>query len=133
MSTSRLILIAEDDVDNREGYAEYLAFLGYRVAQAGNGQEALEAARRLHPDVILLDLALPIMDGWDVARQVKADPATRDILLIALSACVFPDDVERATASGCELFLDKPIYPQAVAEAIERLLSERNEPHIGRR
>lgn len=133
MTTSRLILIAEDDLDNREGYAEYLAFLGYRVAQAGNGQEALEAARRLHPDVILLDLALPIMDGWDVARQVKADPATRDILVIALSACVFPDDIERATASGCDLFLDKPIYPQAVAEAIERLLSERKEPHIERR
>ena len=126
VATPHLILIAEDDADNREGYAEYLSFLGYEVAQAVDGEQALEAARRLHPDVILLDLALPLRDGWEVARLVRADPALRHILVIALSACVFPDDIERATASGCNLFLDKPCYPQAVAEAIERLLEERS-------
>jgi CheY-like chemotaxis protein len=126
VSRPQLVLIAEDDLDNREGYAEYLAFLGYRVEQAADGEQALAAARRLHPDVILLDLALPILDGWDVARALKADPATRDVLLVALSACVFPDDIQRATASGCDLFLDKPCYPQTVAEAIERLLRERD-------
>ena len=128
MTTPPLILIAEDDTDNREGYAEYFAYLGYRVAQAQDGKEALDAARRLHPDVILLDLALPIVDGWDVARQVKADPAMRDILVVALSACVFPGDVERATTAGCDLFLDKPSYPQDVAETIQRLLDERSAP-----
>lgn len=126
MPTSRLILIAEDDADNREGYAEYLAFLGYRVARAENGEQALEAARRLHPDVVLLDLALPVLDGWNVARQLKADHTTRDILVIALSACVFPDDVRRAAESGCDYFLDKPCYPQTVAREIERLLEERS-------
>jgi CheY-like chemotaxis protein len=121
----RLILIAEDDVDNREGYAEYLEFLGYRVEQAANGEEALDAARRVHPDVLLLDLALPLLDGWEVARRLKSDPAMDGLLVIALSACVFPDDVERATASGCDLFLDKPCYPQVVADAIERLIEDR--------
>ena len=123
----RLILIAEDDADNREGYAEYLTYLGYKVVQAADGGSALESARELRPDVILLDLALPVLDGWEVARQVKSDPQTRDILVIALSACVFPSDVRRATSSGCDLFLDKPCYPQTVAGEIERLLTERDE------
>jgi CheY-like chemotaxis protein len=123
---SRLILIAEDDADNREGYAEYLTYLGYRVVQAGDGETALESARTLRPDVILLDLALPVLDGWEVARRVKADARTSGILIIALSACVFPSDVRRATTSGCDLFLDKPCYPQIVAGEIERLLAERD-------
>ena len=120
-----LILIAEDDVDNREGYAEYLSFLGYRVAQAANGEDALVWARQLRPDVLLLDLALPGVDGWEVARQLKTDNSTRSMLVIALSACVFPDDVLRATDAGCDLFLDKPCYPQTVAAEIERLLAAR--------
>lgn len=120
-----LILIAEDDVDNREGYAEYLSFLGYRVAQAANGEDALVWARQLRPDVLLLDLALPGVDGWEVARQLKTDSSTGSMLVIALSACVFPDDVLRATDAGCDLFLDKPCYPQTVAAEIERLLTAR--------
>ena len=126
MAPARLILIVEDDTDNREGYAEYLTYLGYRVAQAADGESALKAARRLHPDVILLDLALPVLDGWEVARQVKSDPRTRDILVVALSACVFPSDVKRATSSGCDLFLDKPCYPQTVADEIQRLIVARD-------
>jgi two-component system cell cycle response regulator DivK len=126
VAPARLILIVEDDTDNREGYAEYLTYLGYRVAQAADGESALEATRRLHPDVILLDLALPVLDGWEVARQVKSDPRTRDILVVALSACVFPSDVKRATSSGCDLFLDKPCYPQTVADEIQRLIVARD-------
>ena len=125
MDDAPLILIAEDDVDNREGYAEYLSFLGYRVAQAANGEDALVWARQLRPDVLLLDLALPGVDGWEVARQLKTDSSTRSMLVIALSACVFPDDVLRATDAGCDLFLDKPCYPQTVAAEIERLLAAR--------
>ena len=125
MDDAPLILIAEDDVDNREGYAEYLSFLGYRVAQAANGEDALVWARQLRPDVLLLDLALPGVDGWEVARQLKTDSSTRSMLVIALSACVFPDDVLRATDAGCDLFLDKPCYPQTVAAEIERLLTAR--------
>lgn len=120
-----LILIAEDDADNREGYAEYLAGLGYRVAQAATGEDALAWARQLTPDIVLLDLALPGIDGWEVARRLKADPATAGIRLIALSACVFPADVIRAREAGCELFLEKPCYPQTVADEIRRLIGQR--------
>lgn len=124
-----LILIAEDDADNREGYAEYLAFLGYRVAQASDGDEALASALQLRPDVLLLDLAMPGIDGWEVARQVRADPRTRSMLVIALSACVFPTDIRRATDAGCDLFLDKPCYPETVAHEIRRLLEGRARPN----
>lgn len=122
MAPGHLVLIAEDDIDNREGYAEYLGYLGYRVAQAATGPDALARTRELRPDVILLDLALPEMDGWEVARQVRADPATSSTRIIAWSACVFPSDISRALDAGCDRFLDKPCYPQKVAEAIEDLL-----------
>jgi CheY-like chemotaxis protein len=120
-----LILIAEDDVDNREGYAEYLTFLGYRVAQVANGEDAVIWTEQLRPDVLLLDLALPGIDGWEVARRVKGADATRETLIIALSACVFPGDIVRAKDAGCEVFLDKPCYPQTVADEIRRLLKSR--------
>ncbi len=120
-----LILIAEDDLDNREGYAEFLTYLGYAVVQATNGQDAIVSTRELRPDVLLLDLALPVVDGWEVARTVKSDPQLRSTLIIALSACVFPGDVLRATEAGCDLFLDKPCYPQRVADEIRRLLESR--------
>jgi CheY-like chemotaxis protein len=128
----QLILIAEDDADNREGYAEFLTYLGYTVAQASNGQEAIECTRQLRPDVLLLDLALPVVDGWEVARVVKSDQQLRNTIIIALSACVFPGDVVRATAAGCDLFLDKPCYPQRVADEIRRLLEARDTltPHL---
>jgi len=120
-----LVLIAEDDADNREGYAEYLAGLGYRVAQAATGEDALAWARELKPDVVLLDLALPGIDGWEVARRLKGDRSTAEIRLIALSACVFPEDVVRAREAGCELFLEKPCYPQTVADEIRNLVGQR--------
>jgi two-component system, cell cycle response regulator DivK len=125
LSRPAVILIAEDDEDNREGYAEYLTFLGYRVEQACDGDSAWTRALELCPDVLLLDLALPGTDGWEVARRVRANPRTRGMLVIALSACVFPDDVLRARDAGCDLFLDKPCYPEAVADAIARLLESR--------
>ena len=133
MSNPTVVLIAEDHDDNREGYAEYLSFLGYRVEQAADGDQAWALAQEVRPDVLLLDLALPGTDGWEVARRVRSDPRTRGMLIIALSACVFPDDVQRAKTAGCELFLDKPCYPEDVASAIERMLASRANASIGPR
>lgn len=133
MSNQTVILIAEDDQDNREGYAEYLSFLGYRVEQAPDGDCAWALTQEVRPDVLLLDLALPGTDGWEVARLVRSDPRTRDTLIIALSACVFPGDVQRAETAGCDLFLDKPCYPEAVAAAIERMLASRTDASTGPR
>jgi len=125
VSNPTVILIAEDDADNREGYAEYLTFLGYQVEQAADGNRAWALTEAVHPDVLLLDLALPGIDGWEVARRVRSHPGTRATLIIALSACVTPGDVQRAQTAGCDLFLDKPCYPEAVAAAIERMLASR--------
>lgn len=131
MSNPTVVLIAEDHDDNREGYAEYLSFLGYRVEQASDGDQAWTLAQEVCPDVLLLDLALPGTDGWEVARRVRSNPCTQGILIIALSACVFPEDVQRAKAAGCDLFLDKPCYPEDVASAIERMLALRADAGTG--
>lgn len=117
-----LVLIVEDHRDTREGYAEYLSFLGFRVAEAKSGMEALAKAFQLRPDLVLMDLALPGLDGWEVTRILKADPRTRSIPVIALSACVFPSDIGRAAEAGCDSFLVKPCFPDAVAGEIRRVL-----------
>lgn len=96
------------------------------MEQVANGDDAVASTMRLRPDVLLLDLALPGIDGWEVARQVKGDHATRSTLIIALSACVFPGDIVRATDAGCDVFLDKPCYPQTVADEIRRLVAARD-------
>jgi two-component system, cell cycle response regulator DivK len=124
-----LVLIVDDDRDNREGYAEYLRFAGYRVAQAGTARGALRHALRLHPDVALMDLALPGCDGWELTRRLKGDARTRGIRIIAVSAHVFPADIARAADAGCEAFLAKPCVPEMVEREIQRLLAE--EPASG--
>ena len=80
-----LILVVDDYEDAREMYAEYLRFCGFRVAEARNGNEALEQAFTLMPDLILMDLSLPGMDGWEATRQLKADERTRNIPVVALT------------------------------------------------
>jgi CheY-like chemotaxis protein len=80
-----LVLVVEDYQDAREMYAAYLQFSGYRVAEATNGLEALDRARELMPDIILMDLALPKMDGWEATRQLKMDEKTRHIPIVALT------------------------------------------------
>jgi two-component system, cell cycle response regulator DivK len=122
MARKPLILIVDDAVDNREGYAEYLQFHGFRTQEAATGAEALEKARQEHPDVVLLDLRLPDMDGTDVTRALRA-MWRRQTPIIALSACVFGGDVASALASGCTAFLSKPCLPDAVLAEIRRVLA----------
>lgn len=125
------LLIVDDDRDSREGYAEYLGYLGFDVVQAATGIEALDMATRSRPALVLLDLALPEMDGCQVLACLRADDRTHDIPVIVLSACVFPRDRERAEAAGCDLFLAKPCTPEEVFRSIERLIArdERMSPH----
>lgn len=120
--TRPLVLIVDDMVDNRELYATYLEFLGYRVAMAGDGYEALAMATELHPDAVLMDLSLPGVDGWEVTRRLKQDEATKEILIIGLSGHThYTRDAE---LSGCDSFMAKPCLPQTVAEEIRRALSK---------
>jgi CheY-like chemotaxis protein len=80
-----LVLIVDDFEDNREMYAEYLSYSGYRVEQASDGEQAVELAQRIRPDVVVMDLSLPVMDGWEATRRLKSDPRTRNIPVIALT------------------------------------------------
>jgi CheY-like chemotaxis protein len=118
-----LVLIVDDDRDNREGYAEYLGGLGYRVSEAESGLAAVQSALRDAPSVILMDLELPGVDGWEITRRLKSEPTTREIPIIAVSAHVFPSDITRALEAGCARFLKKPCDPQTVVDEIRALLN----------
>jgi CheY-like chemotaxis protein len=124
MAAAALVLIVDDAPDNREAYAEYLRFRGFRTLEAGTGAAALALAQSEQPDVILLDMRLPDIDGLEVSRLVRADPRLRHSKIIAVSAAVFPADVAAALASGCHVFLQKPCLPDALVTEIERLLEQ---------
>lgn len=119
------VLVVDDVPDNRDIYAEYLRFKGYEVLTAEDGQRALEAAAAHPLDVIVMDLALPVLDGWEATRRLKADERTRDIPVIALTAHDEPTYRQRALDVGCEVFLTKPHSPDELNAAIVRVLAAR--------
>ena len=122
-----LVLVVEDYQDAREMYAAYLSFSGYRVAEATNGLEAIEKAIELKPDIILMDLALPRMDGWEATRRLKLDERTRHIPIVALTGHALAGHAEGARLAGCDSFVTKPCLPDALVEEIQRMLSARSE------
>lgn len=103
-------------------YRDYLLFSGFAVETAENGQEALDKARELKPDVILMDLSLPVLDGWEATRLLKADPGTAHIKVIALSAHAMAAEAHRATDAGCDGFIAKPCLPEALVTELVRHL-----------
>lgn len=117
-----LVLLVDDFDDAREMYADHLETSGFRTAQASDGQEALAKARELRPDVILMDLSLPGIDGWEVTRRLKRDPRTRRAAILALTAHAFRGEEERARAAGCDGFIAKPCLPQDLVAHIQRAL-----------
>jgi CheY-like chemotaxis protein len=129
-----LVLVVEDYQDAREMYAAYLQFSGYRVAEAADGLEALDKTRELMPDIILMDLALPKMDGWEATRKLKADEKTKHIPIVALTGHALAGFAEGARQAGCDSFVTKPCLPDALVVEIQRMLSvKRSEHTAGRR
>ncbi|HEY8551362.1 MAG TPA: response regulator [Vicinamibacterales bacterium] len=120
-----LVLVVEDYADAREMYAEYLRFTGFRVAEARNGQEALAKAQELTPDVVLMDLALPLMDGWEATRRLRSDPRTAKVLIVALTGHALAGHAEGARRAGCDAFVTKPCLPDDLVDVIRRLLDAR--------
>ena len=118
-----LILVVDDYQDAREMYAEYLQFSGFRVAEAKNGNEAVEQAFALKPDLILMDLSLPGMDGWEATRRLKADDATRRIPIVALTGHALAGASEGAKRAGCDSFVTKPCLPDDLVVEVRRMLS----------
>ena len=128
-----LVLVVEDYQDAREMYAAYLSFSGYRVAEATNGIEAIEKTMELMPDIILMDLALPRMDGWEATRRLKMDERTRHIPIVALTGHALAGHAEGARQAGCDAFVTKPCLPDALVAEIERMLALRSHGDNGRK
>ncbi|HEY7141998.1 MAG TPA: response regulator [Methylomirabilota bacterium] len=117
-----LVLIVDDVQDNRTVYVLFLRFSGFRVAEAENGLEALRQAETLMPDVIVMDLSLPVMDGWEATRRLKKDPRTRKIPVVVLTGHALPEHARAAREAGCDLVITKPCLPDQLMEAIRRIL-----------
>jgi len=118
-----LILVVDDYQDAREMYAEYLQFSGFRVAEARNGNEAVAQAFSLRPDLILMDLSLPGMDGWEATRLLKADDRTKHIPVVALTGHALAGASEGAKRAGCDSFVTKPCLPDNLVVEVRRMLS----------
>lgn len=120
-----LVLVVDDVAHGREIFAEYLEFRGFRVATAADGQEAIDQAFELHPDVILMDLSLPRIDGWEATRRLKADDRTRDIPVIALTAHALAAAHDKAMEVGCDAVVTKPCLPKDLEQEVRRQLDAR--------
>lgn len=120
------ILIAEDNPDNREFLCQALEDCDYQVICTVDGAQAIVQARRCHPDLILMDLSMPVLDGWEAARQLKADPELRAIPIIALSAHAMVGDDARALQAGCDDYLSKPISPARLLLKLDEWLGCRD-------
>jgi CheY-like chemotaxis protein len=118
------LLLVEDNEDNRIIYSTVLRHLGYEVVEALDGVEAVALARSRLPDLILMDISIPEMDGWEATRILRADPTTRHIPIIALTAHALTDDRERAQAVGFTAYLAKPIEPRAVVAEVQRWIGK---------
>ena len=116
------ILLVEDNEDNRTIYRTILEHVGYTVVEAADGEEGIQRARDSGPDLILMDVSIPKINGWDATRTLKADENTRHIPIIALTAHALEQDRERAREAGCDGYLAKPIPPREVIEEVRRFL-----------
>ena len=120
-----LVLVVDDVDHGREIFAEYLEYRGFRVATAADGLEAIEKAFELRPDVILMDLSLPGIDGWEATRRLKGDERTRDIPIIALTAHALASAHEKAREVGCNAVVTKPCLPKDLEQEVRRQLDAR--------
>src|SRR5262245_5811913 len=119
------VLVVADYPDAREMYSEYLSFSGFDVVEAGNGMEALQRAVDTAPDVILMDLSLPVMDGWEATRRLKADQRTASIPVVALTGHALAGISDGAKEAGCDAFVTKPCLPEDLVKEIQQVLNER--------
>lgn len=116
--TPRTILVADDEPDNRAIMAAALTASGYRVCQASGGEEAVALALRELPDLILLDMAMPGVSGWEAVRRIKTMPQTRDIPVFAFTAFALAGDELKAKEAGCDGYVSKPCVPKEVVAKI---------------
>ena len=117
---SKTVLLVEDNEDNRIIYATALRYAGYEVLEAITGTEGVHRTRTQQPDLVLMDISVPELDGWEATAIIKADPSTRHIPVIAVTAHALPGDQERSMEAGCDGYLAKPIPPAVLLAEVDR-------------
>jgi two-component system cell cycle response regulator DivK len=121
-ATSTTVLVVEDFDETRLMIKMSLNMRGYRVVEAVNGQEAVEMARREHPNLILMDLSLPVLDGFAATRRIREDAALRDVPIVAVTAHATAEYRNKAQAAGCDEYVTKPINFDQLGTLLKRLL-----------
>lgn len=117
-----LVLIVEDQCDLRQLYVQALTMSGFSVIEAGNGAEAITHTSEQFPDVVIMDLSLPVVDGWEATRRLKGDSRTQHIPVVALTAHDGSGELQRATRAGCDWFVPKPCQPHDLIEEVRRVI-----------
>ena len=124
MSEMSRILLVEDNEMNRDMLSRRLRRRGLEVVTAVDGAEGVEAAHREHPDLILMDMSLPVIDGWEATRRLKGTESTRHIPIVALTAHAMSEDRERALEAGCDEYATKPVDLERLLSIMQTLLPE---------
>jgi two-component system, cell cycle response regulator DivK len=122
------VVYVEDDCDNAYALTRRLGRRGFDVVVAGDGAAGIEEVRKSRPDLVLMDMSLPVLDGWEATRRLKADPATRDIPVIGLSSHAMTGDREAALSAGCDDYDTKPIELERLLAKIDTVLSRGTPP-----
>jgi len=120
---NKRILVVEDQPDNRQIIRDMLADTGYEIAEAENGEEALAAITKQRPDLILMDIQLPIMDGYAATRRIKTDPALKSIPVIAVTSYALSGEEKKAREAGCDDYVPKPYSPRQLLAKIRQYLT----------
>jgi two-component system cell cycle response regulator DivK len=115
------VLVVDDHQDSRDMLVQFLEFRGFNVFQAKDGVEAVELAKRHRPSVVLMDLQLPGIDGWEATRRLKADPTTQQMLVVAVTAHAFKHQADAAREAGCDALIAKPYDLVVLADFLARI------------
>ncbi len=118
----KCILVVEDQEDNRQILRDLLGNAGYDLVEAENGEQALAALGKRRPDLILMDIQLPIMDGYEATRRIRADPEMKAIPIIAVTSYALTGDEAKALAAGCNAYVTKPYSPRALLAKVREYL-----------
>ena len=121
---SKRILVVEDQEDNRQIIRDMLTATDYEIIEAESGEQALEAVAKQRPDLILMDIQLPGIDGYEATRRIKADPALRSITIIAVTSYALSGEEQKARAAGCDEYVPKPYSPRQLLAKIRQYLPE---------
>ena len=120
---SKCILVVEDQEDNRQILRDLLGNAGYELTEAENGEEAIAAVGRRRPDLILMDIQLPVMDGYEATRQIRTNPDLRSVPIIAVTSYALAGDEDKARAAGCDGYVTKPYSPRDLLAKVRAYLA----------